>query len=346
MPFVTRNRARAFSIGVGLAVVLAGCIGDAERGNPLDPLSDNFENSGAVAGTVTTFFAPFEGIEGVRVSLTSLETGEERAGVTGVVGRFSITGVPAGTYQIKTDAQGYASFADTVTVEIGRLVELAIPINGIPTVQLTTIHTENLNRWFPQDPIFQLVVEVSVSDPDGLGDVNDVRLAAPSLDYSDTLRVVDGEPGVYRRAFAEGELPVPAQELLGLALRVEATDNQGVQGASATVQIVRIVGTFPDDDVRPREGEIVGPNPTLVWRLTELPYSFSHRIDISFVPVPGQEILFSRYSGIAPSDTTLTIPDALPTGTYAWTVSVVDDFGNLSRTRPQGFNVVPTRPQH
>jgi len=346
MLVVTRHATLVLPFVAAVLVFLAGCFGDAERGNPLDPLSGNFDDAGAVAGTVTSFFAPFEGIEGVRVSLSSQIGGEERVGVTGASGRFSITHVPAGTYEILTELSGYEPVSDTVTVELGQLVELSMPINGIPTVQISSIHTEHLNRWFPQDPLFQLVVEVTVNDPDGLGDVNEVRLTAPSLDYSDTLRVVVGEPGVYSRIFAENELPVPAQELLGLQLGVEVTDNQGVQGSTDTAQIVRIVETFPDDDVRPREGEIVGSNPTLVWRLTELPYSFSHRVDISFVPVPGQEIHVARYSGLTPTDTTFTIPDALQAGSYLWTVSAVDAFSNLSRSRPQGFNVtpVPLRP--
>ncbi len=340
MLVVTRHAVSKSLLAVATCVIVAGCLGDAERGNLLDPLSGNYDEFGAVAGTVSTFYAPFEGISGVRVSLTSLSDGGERAGVTGASGRFSITDVPAGPYQISTDRPGYASVVDTVSVEIGRLVELSLPINGIPVAEITTIHTENLNRWFPQDPLFQLVVEAFISDPDGLGDVDDVRFSAPSLGYSDTLRVVVGEPGVYRRIFANNELPVPAQELLGRPLQVEASDNQGAQGMSASVQIVRILASFPQA-VSPTVPDVEGPNPNLIWRLFDLPFSFTHRVDIAFVPVPGQEIPLARYSEIAPTDTTFTIPDALQQGSYSWTVSAVDIFGNLSRSRPLAFDVAP-----
>ena len=341
MPIVThRSLSNLCKLILIALCILTGCLGDAERGNPLDPLSDNFSDVGAVAGTVTSFFPPFEGLGGVRVRLTPLAGGVEQVAITDGSGRFSITDTPTGTYQVSTELSGYASVIDTVSVEIGQLAQpLTLPMNGIPTIQATTIHSENLNRWFPQDPLFQLVVEAIVDDPDGLGDIEDVRLVIPSLGYSDTLRVVVGEPGVYRRIFSENELPVSAQDLLGLPLQLEATDAQGVNGLTNPVQIVRIIDTFPDDDIRPREGEIVGPNPTFVWRIIELPYSFSHRVDISFIPVPGQEIPLLRYSEITPMDTTLAIPDALQEGVYGWTVSAVDAFGNLSRSRPRSFTV-------
>lgn len=319
-------------------VLLVGCVGDAERGNPLDPMSGNFDDAGAVAGTITSFFAPFQGIEGVRVRLMPLTGGEERVGVTDPSGRFSLSNIPAGAFQISTDADGFEAALDTVTVLLGQLVEVTIPINGIPTVEITAIHTENLDRWFPQDPIFQLVVEASVDDPDGLGDVGEVRFNIPALGFSDTLRVVVGEPGVYGRIFSETELPVSSQDLLGLPLHVEATDNQGVQGSTPAVQIVRIIASFPQG-IDPTASDIVGPQPTLVWRMFDLPYSFTNRVDISFVPVPGQDIPLLSYTGIAPTDTTFTLPDVLQAGMYSWTVSAVDGFGNTSRSKIQGFAV-------
>lgn len=339
MPISPHLSLRAMSRPIALfALLLAGCLGDPERGNPLDPLSDNFSDVGAVAGTVTSFFPPFQGLGGVRVGLTPLAGGVELVAITDAAGRFSINNASMGSYLVSAELSGYTVVVDTVNVEIGQLAELTLPINGIPTIQATTIHSENLNRWFPQDPLFQLVVEAIVDDPDGLGDIEDVRLVIPSLGYSDTLRVVVGKPGVYRRIFSENELPVSAQDLLGLPLQLEATDAQGVNGSTNPVQIVRIIASFPQG-VEPNKGDVLGPQPTFVWQMFDLPFSFTQQIDIAFVPVPGQEIPLLRYSEIAPTDTTFTIPDALQEGVHGWTVSAVDAFGNLSRSRPRSFTV-------
>ncbi len=342
MPFVTAktNVVLLAAIAVGF-VLIAGCVGDAERGNPLDPLSDNFQNSGAVAGTVSSYFPPFGGINGVRVRLAPLGIGVERVAITDAAGRFSITNTPAGNYQVSTELDGYAPLIDTVAVEVGVLVELTLPINGIPAVAVTSIHSEHLDRWFPQDPIFQLSVEAYVSDPDGIGDVSQVHIVGPSIGYSDTLSAVAGEPGVYRRILSESELPISAQDMLGLPLQIEATDNQGVNGLSIPVQIVRILSVFPQGQ-DPAPLDTAGSRPTFVWRMLELPFTFTQRLDVAFVPVPGQEVPVLRYSGIASTDTTFTIPDVLPAGNYSWTVSAVDAFGNLSRSRPLGpFSVTP-----
>ncbi|NNF58118.1 MAG: carboxypeptidase regulatory-like domain-containing protein [Rhodothermaceae bacterium] len=329
-----------------LSLLLAGCLGEAERGNPLDPLSDNFQNVGAVFGTVTTFYAPFDGLPGAQVQLMPLNEGldgeaELRAPVDGS-GSFSLTDVPAGTYAVAAEADGFATAMDTVTIALGQRTEVDLRLNGIPVVTVRAFHTEHIDRWFPQDPLFQLVVEVTVGDPDGVGDIEGVHLTLPSLGFADTLRAVAGEPGAYRRVFSESELPVAAQDLLGEPFRIAATDRPGAQGLTSAVQIVRIITNFPNG-LEPAPGPggrpVVAPQPTFTWRAVTVPFGFTYRLDLTFVPVPGQETPFQSYLGLPSTATTFTLPEALPPGDYDWTVSAVDAFGNLSRSRPLGFRV-------
>jgi hypothetical protein len=329
-----------------LAAALGGCLGDPERGNPLDPLSDNFSDAGAVAGTVTTFYAPFDGLAGASVRLAPLDGGTERVAQTDAAGRFTLPAVPSGTYVVTAEAEGFAALTDTLEVTLGQLAELALRLDGLPVVTVRTLHTEHVNRWFPQEPLLQLAVEVGVTDPDGPGDVEVVHLVIPSLGFADTLRAVAGEPGVYGRVFSEDALPVPVQELLGRSLHVEATDQVGAHGRSTDVQIVRIIDAFPDA-LAPGPGPgglpVVGAQPTLVWASFDLPFTFTYRVDVTLLPVPGQEVLLHSYTGLPPSDTTFVVPDVLDASTFSWTISAEDSFGNLSRSRPLGFVVGAAR---
>jgi hypothetical protein len=48
---------------LGLAFVALGCLDGAPRHNPLDPFSEEYEEVGVVEGRVTSYYAPFGGID-------------------------------------------------------------------------------------------------------------------------------------------------------------------------------------------------------------------------------------------------------------------------------------------
>ena len=88
----------------GLIASTPGCLGDADRGNPLDPLSPNFLDEGQVGGRVAD--RSLSGIGGGTVTLSpgGLETTTDNAG------NFLLGGVPSGSYTIISNAAGYAVY--------------------------------------------------------------------------------------------------------------------------------------------------------------------------------------------------------------------------------------------
>jgi hypothetical protein len=71
----------------------------------------------------------------------------------------------------------------------------------------------------------------------------------------------------------------------------------------------------------------------------QLPYAFTWRVEMFFVPAPGLEQPLPPISGIPSSETSLTVTTSLLEGNYAWRVSAVDEFGNLARSREAGFRL-------
>lgn len=319
-----------------LAAALAGCLGDAERGNPLDPLSGNFRDAGGVAGVVVRLSAPAEGVAGATVRLTPDGGGAERVTRAEGDGRFSLADVPSGTYRLHVEAAGFAPADTTVVVEVGRLVERTLLLNALPRVTAQRVHTERINRNWPEPFVFnQLVVEAEVSDPDGAGDLTAVLLVVPGLGFRDTLRAVPGNPALFTGTFSEDTLPVSLQNFLGQNLYVEVTDHSGATIRGADAHAIRIVEAVPQF-VSPSNQEPAANPPTFVWAPLALPYAFSWRLTIS-IDVGGREVPVQVVSGLPSSQTSVTLAAPLPPNIYGWTISAVDEHGNLGRSLPTGF---------
>ncbi|HYE94796.1 MAG TPA: carboxypeptidase-like regulatory domain-containing protein [Rubricoccaceae bacterium] len=328
-----------------MALALSGCLGNPERGNPLDPLSENFEDEGGATGFVSRFYPPFQGIPGAEVRLIPLdETRPILVTRTDATGRFVFRDVPTGTYRAEASASGFAGAADTLGVTLDQAgEEVVLRLDGIPFVEAHTVRTEHINRFFPE-PFSRLTIDVTANDPDGVGDVVRVSLQIPDFGFIDTLRAVTGAPGRYNRTFLEGDLPAPLQALLGRSLRLVVRDLAGVNGVQEGVQIVRIIEGFAQD-LNPRALAEVGPTPTLTWVPPLLPFAFTQRVDIALPdPDTGQQVLVRQFPGLPRTAAAVTVAPPLDPGEYVWTVWVLDDFGNASRSFEAGFRVVPPRP--
>ncbi|MDX1439289.1 MAG: carboxypeptidase regulatory-like domain-containing protein [Rubricoccaceae bacterium] len=303
-------------------------------------MSDNFVDAGAVAGFVSSYYPPFEGLPSVQVMLRRVEDPSSAfSGTTDSGGQFSIPNVPSGMYELLAEAIGYASVVDTVEVQLGALTELDLRMDGLPQVTSHQVRTEHISRWFPADDLFRLVIETTVDDPDGLGDIERVLFSVPDFNFSDTLAVTSGDPSRFTRTFDESQLPTTLQDLLGRTLQIEVRDRLGHAGFAPDAQIVRIIDPTPLAE-SPTFPDPVGPQPGLVWRSLDLPFMFTYRVNVVFVPSAGQQTLVGSYGNLSPSDTTFTVPDPLSLGDYSWTVAVEDVFGNRSRSKEAGFRVV------
>jgi hypothetical protein len=326
--------------------LLGACLGDAERGNPLDPLSDNFRDAGGVPGLVVRASAPAEGIPGASVTLQPL-SGAALVGTTDGSGQFSFANVPTGRYLVTADAPGFSRDTATVDVSAGRVApQVTLSLNALPVITAQSVRSERINRWFPEPDVFsQIVVEASIVEPDGAGDLVSVDFVIPDFDnpqatlFRDTLFAVPNTANLFRRVILETDLPVPLQELLGRNLFVEALDRSGALARSTDTHVVRIVEAIPVTVFPQTTGDVVSVPFSLTWGAMDLPYAFTWRVEMFFVPGPGLEQPLPAITGIPSTQTSLTISTSLQAGNYAWRISAVDEFGNLARSREAGFRL-------
>ncbi|MDE2985241.1 MAG: carboxypeptidase regulatory-like domain-containing protein, partial [Gemmatimonadota bacterium] len=74
------------------------------------------QQTGTVSGTVT---AEGTGVVGAQVVLSHAETGAQYGGLTETGGRYSVTGVPAGSYNVAVQMIGFSADDDVVSVTSG-----------------------------------------------------------------------------------------------------------------------------------------------------------------------------------------------------------------------------------
>jgi hypothetical protein len=330
------------------ACLAVGCLGDAERGNPLDPRSDNFRDAGGAGGAVVRESVPGEGVPGALVTLVPAAGGAALQTVAGGDGRFAFANVPTGRYLGSAARDGYAPDTAVVDVAAGRLAdEITFRLNALPRITAQSVRSERINRFFP-DPdvvVSQIVVEATVVDPDGAGDLVAVDFVIPDFSdpdvllFRDTLFAVPNTQNVFRRVIPEEELPVPIQDLLGRNLFIEARDRGGAVARGTDTHVVRIVEAIPVTVFPQTTSDVVSVPFTLQWGALSLPYVFTWRVEVFFVPSPGLEQPLTPVQGIPSTQTELTVSSSLPAGNYAWRVSAVDEFGNLARSREAGFRL-------
>jgi hypothetical protein len=102
---------------------------------------------------------------------------------------------------------------------------------------------------------------------------------------------------------------------------------------------VRIVEAIPVTVFPQTTGDVVSVPFSLMWGAMDLPYAFTWRVEMFFVPAPGLEQPLPAITGIPATQTTLTVATPLQEGNYAWRISAVDEFGNLARSREAGFRL-------
>lgn len=327
---------------LALTLIMSACLEDGERGNPLDPLSSNFVDEGQVSGRVTQ-----RSLAGVSGSLVQLTPG----GLTSVTdgsGSFSISDVPSGSYTVTVEAAGYVNAVDTISVAPGVPVAANFELNGLPILESWTVNTAHISRWWPLEDLFQVEFVVQASDIDGVFDVDKVWLDIPDYGFADTLLTTQ-TTGTFARTLNDLDLPTTTiHALLGRPMLLSVRDHLSDIVTTPDLRLVRIIDETPEaveeafqngpqDCLQGQSGS--GVVPLIEWKPLFLPYPFTHRVDIIRVD-SGLETLVERIDNI-PFDETSVVATPLPDGEYYWTVAVVDEFMNRSRSKQVGFCIIP-----
>ncbi|NUM73364.1 carboxypeptidase regulatory-like domain-containing protein [candidate division KSB1 bacterium] len=315
--------------------LLLSC-GEAPRDNPLDPLAPDFDNRGQLLVYTQTYYSPNQPLPGVSLLLKP----DNLVQLSNAEGLFRFRDLPADTYLVVASKPDFVADSQTVVVQPQRTSEIFLQLDAKPLFSRVSVRSEKISAFIPiEGEALQMVVEADLQDGDGLDDIQEVKLFSASFGLLQTLQRQSAS-NTFAAVVSEDHLTTGSlYDLIGDRLWLEATDRAGALSISDPAFLIRIIEPIPllstpsgliETDSRPR----------FQWENLTLPFDYRYRInlltfDFSFlVPVPFRQI------DDIPSDSLSFVYDSnLSNGAYLWTLSIVDRFGNSSRSREAVFLV-------
>lgn len=328
-------RFRRVSLFIIVVMFLAGCI-DAPRDNPLDPSSPYFRNSAAISG---------------QVSILNQNTGIPSASVLCVEQGVSVTTDSNGTYAFRQVAAGAltliaskAGFVpDTQRVQLnpGAAVSASFALNAVPVVLAQNIVTHKYDQYYPS-PVYSVDITASVTDPNGVTDLDSVWFSVDTLlypmPYSTTTRQ-------YQTTLYKYDFPTNTIDwLVGKALTIRGRDVHGAIGKGMPFFVTRVIeNTATPSYPTSLNNDTTGSTPLFKWLPPGVTFNYTYTLECLVVSA-GTETLVWTLANINATVLQQQFPGngsglTLASGNYVWRITVVDNFGNTSRSKEAAFVV-------
>ena len=317
-----------------LISLLSSSFNNADRDNPLDPQTKNYQDSGNLQGYVYTYYAPFQPIESAIITIFP----ELKSTVTDENGSFSFANLSPGNYQIKVNFPNFTPDSALVQVYPNKTTSHRFNLDGLPQLDSLNLTTSYRHQPWPLEPDRLLECIAHVSDPDGPADIASVSVIIPDFEFKGTLQISE-TVGLYQKRYEEHHLPVKQiEELFGHSFFIEITDKVGQIKQFGPHYLIRLIEDEPKID-SPQGSVQVGQNPTLKWYYLYLPFSYTFKIEIFQIIDQSLYIPILSVSNLSSDTLEYKVIVQLLPGSYLWTISVVDQFGNWSRSKPATFQV-------
>ncbi len=328
------SRLRRF-ISLLFLLLMISCTQNADRDNPLDPRSGDYETSGRLEGHVYTYYAPFQPIASALITLLQ----GNQTTITNQAGAFAFTHLSPDTYQLAVSYSGYAPDTAEVVIQSNHTTSIQFNLDGLPQLDTLVLNSGFQHEHYPFEPVRMIDVMAKVHDPDGPADVASVAVVVPDIGFRDTLSI-SLVIGTFQKKIEEKDLTINhIEELIGQPFFIEITDKVGKVCRYGPKYLFRVIDDEPEI-VSPRGSAVVGIQPTLKWKSLQLPFSFTYKVEI--YAISEDQILYPAiytFSAISSNISEFQMGTTLPTSLYLWVVSIVDNRGNWSRSKPATFEV-------
>ena len=322
-----------------LLIFLISCTNSPDRDNPLDPKSNKYEDFGNLQGHVYSYYAPYKPIISATVTI---HPGNQTT-YTDENGVFNFSNIDPGDYIIKTTMLEYAPDSAQVTITSQKTTNIQFNLDALPQLTNLGLFTGVYNSWFPfpQQRVVRCVAEIS--DPDGREDINMVCIEIPDFSFIDTLTITgfNTDFSTYEKYITENDLPInKIDELQGYPVYIKITDKAGQTCQFGPNYIIRVI----DEEIAleyPKE-IITESQPVFRWKQLSLSYPFTYKLELYQEIVNGIYDLIYSISNIHHEKISQQVDFPLSPGSYYWTITIMDEFGNWSLSKKLAFDQITT----
>jgi len=174
-----------------------------------------------------------------------------------------------------------------------------------------------------------------IADPDGSTDLDSAWGVIEDLwvpmTYSPASRL-------FEATVFDSDLPTNnLQWLVGKEIRIVARDVPGALAEEPGLTLTRIIEESARP-VSPAAGDSTTPSPLLQWSPAAVTFFHTLTLEIVRQDAGTQTVIWSQ-SLVDASLQEFQYSGSLTPGSYFWTVAVVDEFGNMCRSKPSSFLV-------
>jgi hypothetical protein len=309
-------------------LLLAGCAPDAQHDNALDPASSQYSPAGSLSGRITGKKQPAAGIPSALITLLPSNV----ATTSDSTGFFSFSRITPGVLTLAVQKTGFLSDTININVPSGSSTQQTIPLDQYPVVTATKVLAQKIDQWWP-GPVYSAACTAVVSDPDGDSDIDSVWLNVGTIqfpmEYSLTAR------SFQLVLFAE-QLPSNNLEwLVGKALTISSRAHSNALTRSEPFYISRIIeqeGT----PVYPSSQDTLTGAPEFRWTPPSVAFTYTYTVTVVRTDA-GVQTVVATQKQIDPYQYSWQATQTFAPGTYFWTLAVVDEFGNVSQSKPSSF---------
>jgi hypothetical protein len=311
------------------------CVTDVSHDNPYDPLSPSYTGTGGVVGTVTMLNISTTTLSGVKVEIPS-------SGVftrTDSSGYFSFPKLTEGSETLVFSKTGYIPDTVICTIYVGQTMTVNVSMNALPVISNISIVMHKIDQWWPGAEYYANIY-ASVTDPNGIAELDSVWFKDEEDEIPMSYSLTDKK---YEVRIDSSMLSMGYLEwLVGRPLTIYAKDQHNAVAHSNTFYVSRIIQDEPTP-VYPTSGDTVTFPFQMNWNAPNVSFDYSYTINVVRVQ-SGTQTQVKEISSISPDVLVLTFgknaPIQFSSGIYFWTVSVIDEYNNTSRSK-EAYFIVP-----
>lgn len=321
-----------------LLIFLSGCVGNAPHDNPLDPLSSNYSNIGNLSGHITIAHRE-TGVPGAMIMENALKIFV----VSDSLGYFSFTGLASGVHTFICTKTNFTFDTFQVAIKPGEKSEIVRALNGAPNVSMQKILTRKID-YVSYNPQYYVELEAEVTDPNstdpsGINDLDSVWFTVDTLSFP--MSYNSSSKKFTTTVFSNELLTNTIQWLTSKPLHIVSRDQYSAVNISEPFYISRIIENAATPILPSLSSTVAKDSLFFKWTPPDVAFNYSTTITVYRT---GTEQVVWTHSGILssveqyPADGSV-ISFAPGPGNYFWTVTIVDDFGNYSRSKESYFVV-------